>query len=58
MILILKVFRRLFNFFNAIFRQETSTALQQKSICLPFIAGNIFLPIADDQMFPVFVSKV
>ena len=67
MILLSKVFLRLLNSFNAIFRRETSTALQQRSqrqisrhsaIFLPFIGRNIFLPVADDQMFSVVISKV
>ena len=46
-----KFFRRLLNSFDAIFRRETSTALQRKSlkqisrhsaVCLPFIGRNIF----------------
>ena len=28
------------------------------NVCLPVIGGNIFLPKADDQTFPIFVSKV
>ena len=67
MILLSKVFLRLLNSFNAIFRQETSTALQRKSqkrisrhsaVFLPFIGRNIFLPVADDQTFSVVISKV
>ena len=67
MILLSKVFRRLLNSFDAIFRRETSTALQQKSqklisrlcaVCLPFIGGASFLPMADDQKFFVVISKV
>ena len=27
-------------------------------VCLPFISGNIFLPMADDQTFSIIVSKV
>ena len=57
MILLSKLFRRLLNSFDAIFRGATSTALHWKSqkrisrhsaFCLPFIGGNIFLPMADD----------
>ena len=67
MILLSKVFLRLLNSFNAIFRQEVSTALQQKShkrisrhsaVCLPFIGTNISLPVDDDQTFSVVISKV
>ena len=62
MILISKVFQRLFNSFHAIFRQEISTALPWKfktSACLfTFYQGNIFLPTADNQTFSIFVSKV
>ena len=67
MILLSKVFLRLLNSFNAIFRRETSTALQRKSqkrisrhsaVCLPFIGKNIFLPVDDDQTFSVVISKV
>ena len=67
-----KVFQRLLNSFDAIFRQETSTdplrdPLQRKSqkrisrkvlVCLPFIGRNTFLPRANDQTFTVFISKV
>ena len=28
------------------------------SILIPIIGGNIFFPMADNQMFSVFVSKV
>ena len=72
MILMSKVFQRLLNSFDAIFRQETLTdplrdPLQRKSqkrisgqvlVCLPFIGRNTFLPTANDQTFTVFVSKV
>ena len=67
MILLSKVFRRLFNSFNVIFRQGTITALQRKSqklisrhrACLfTFYRWNIFLPTADDQKFSVIVSEV
>ena len=67
MILSSKVFLRPLNSLNAIFRRETSTALQRKSqklisrhstVCLPFIDRNIFLPVADDPMFSVVISKV
>ena len=67
MILLSKVFLRLLNSFNAIFRREASTALQQKSqkgisrhsaVCLPFIGRNISLPVDDDQTFSVVISKV
>ena len=27
-------------------------------VCLPFVSGNIFLPMADDQRFSIIVSKV
>ena len=65
MILIPTVFLRLLNSLEAIFRKETSTALQQKSQkpisiqvleCLPFIDDQNLL--ADDQTFSRFVSKV
>ena len=29
-----------------------------QTVCLPFIGGNIFLPVADDQMFSIVISKV
>ena len=68
MILILKAFLRIFNSFEAIFRRENSTALQQKSqkrisrqaACLFtfYRRKYFFLPTADDQTFYVFVSKV
>ena len=62
-----KVFQRLLNSFDAIFRQETLTdplrdPLQRKSqkrisgqvlVCLPFIGRNTFLPTANDQTFTV-----
>ena len=63
----MKVFLRLLNSFDTIVRRETSTALQQKSqkqiskqvlVCLPFMGGTMFLPMADDQTFSIFVSKV
>ena len=66
MILLLKFFQRLLISFDAIFRRETSTALQLKSqkqisrhsaVCLPFIGGNMFLPTAVDQTFSIVVSK-
>ena len=56
--------------FDTIFRRETSTAQECSrshrsefqnisAVCLPFISGNIFLPMADDQtMFSFVVSKV
>ena len=67
MISILKVFLRLLNSFKAIFRQETSTALQRKSqkqisrqvlVCLPFTCGNFVLPTANEQTFSVFIPTV
>ena len=67
MILLSKVSLRLLNSFNAIFRRETSTALQRKSqkqisrhsaVCLPSIGRSIFLHVADDQTFSIVISKV
>ena len=65
MILLSKFFQRLLNSFGAIFRRETITALQWKSqkqisrhsaVCLPFIGGNMFLPMAVDQTFSIVVK--
>ena len=60
-----KVFRRLLNSFDTIFRQETSTALQQNSlkqisrqglVCLPFAGGKIFF--AYGQQLNVFCFRI
>ena len=68
MILLSQVFRRLLNSFDAIFRRETSTALQLGSHRSEFqdfvlfvyllLVALFFLPMADDQKFFVVVSKV
>ena len=43
----------LLNSFDAFFRVS-----RQVLVCLPFTGGNIFLPMADNQTFSVFISKV
>ena len=59
MILLVTVFLRLLNSFEAIFRQETSTTLQQdKCLFVYLLLVKYFFPTADDEMFSVFVSKV
>ena len=69
MILLSKVFQRLLNVHLTPFSDEKLQLLCSKSdrsefqdisaVCLPFISGNIFLPMADDQtMFSFVVSKV
>ena len=35
----------------------SATQAMYSAVCLPFIGGNIFLPMADDQTFYVVVSK-
>ena len=73
MILMSKVFQRLLNSFDAIFRRETSTdplrdplhngsrrsKYQDKCLFVCLLSAEIlFLPMANDQTFPVLVSKV
>ena len=73
MILMWKVFQRLLNSFDAIFRRETSSEFhsgihcsgshrskyQDKCLFVCLLSAEIlFLPMANDQTFPVFVSKV
>ena len=69
MILLSKVFQKLLNVHLTPFSDEKLQLLCSKSdrsefqdisaVCLPFISGNIFLPMADDQtMFSFVVSKV
>ena len=41
------------------FNRSAAEVQDISAVCLPFISGNIFLPMADDQMmFPFVVSKV
>ena len=67
--LLSKVFQRLLNYsFDTISdkklqlfcsRSHRSEFQDISAVCLPFISGNIFLPMADDQtMFSFVVSKV
>ena len=69
MILLSKVFQRLLNYsFDTISdeklqlfcsRSHRSEFQDISAVCLPFISGNIFLPMADDKMMCSFVvSKV
>ena len=73
MILMSKVFQRLLNSFDAILGRETSTdplrdplhsrsrrsKYQDKCLFVCLLSAEIlFLPMANDQTFPVFVSKV
>ena len=60
-----KVFQRLLNSFDAIFRRDPLHSGSRRSkyqdkclfVCL-LSAEILFLPMANDQTFPVFVSKV
>ena len=38
-------------------RAHGAPLLRHAAVCLPFIGRNAFLPITDDQMFSVVVSK-
>ena len=51
MILLLKLFSKTIKFIRH------SASHRNSAVCLPFIVGNIFLPLADDQMFSIVVSK-